>query len=139
MNYSRINQKFLGEYLELDKALCQKLDSKAGVTEYINKLNGAKYAPGRDNSLHRLIKYRGLRNRIAHEPGALKDIDNITRDDIIWLKGFKKQVMRGKDPLSVYLKKASSRIRNRALKRTLLLAGIGAAAVLAAVAVIVLL
>ena len=139
MNYSRINQKFLGEYLELDKALCQKLDSKAGVTEYLNRLNGVKYAPGRDNSLHRLIKYRGLRNRIAHEPGALKDIDNITREDILWIKDFKKRVKRGKDPLSVYLKKASSRIRNKALKRTLILAGAGAVAALAAVCAIVLL
>ncbi len=121
MNYNRINQKFLGEYLELDKALCGKLDTKTGVTEYINKLTAAKYAPGRDNALHRLTKYRAIRNRIAHEPGALKDINNITKDDILWVKSFKKTAMKGKDPLSIYLKRASDRATKRAFKRTLVL------------------
>ena len=135
MNYSRINQKFLGEYLELDKLLCEKFDTKTGVTEYINKLTNAKHAAGRDKALHRLIKYRGLRNRIAHEPGALKDIDNITKDDIIWVKSFRKSASKGKDPISVYLKRASGRAGARALKKALVLAG--AAAVVIAVAVLI--
>lgn len=128
MNYNKINQKFLGEYLELDKTLCEKFSTKSGVTEYIKKLSDAKHASGRDNVLPRLTKYRSLRNRIAHEPGALKDIDTITKDDILWLKSFRKSASRGKDPLSRYLKRASDIATGRAFKRALILAGIAAAA-----------
>lgn len=132
MSYNKINQNFLGEYLELDKLLCEKLSAKSGVTEYINKLSGAKYAPGRDGALPRLTKYRSLRNRIAHEPGALKDIDTITKEDVIWLKSFRKSAARGKDPLSRYLKKASEVATGRAFKKALILA-LAAASALAVI------
>lgn len=126
MNNSKINQAFLGEYLELDKLCAEKLEAKSGITEYIRKLTDARFAPGRENALHRLTKYRSIRNRIAHEPGAIKNIDTVAKGDISWLKAFAKDVKRSKDPLSVYLKAASKRAGRGALKRTLVLAGIAA-------------
>ncbi len=129
MNNSKINQAFLGEYLELDKLCAEKLCTKSGITEYIKKLTDVRFAPGRENALHRLIKYRSIRNRIAHEPGAIKNIDTVSKGDISWLKDFIKDVKRGKDPLSVYLKAASKRAGRVAIKRTLILAG-GAAVAL---------
>ena len=137
MNYSRINQKFFGEYLELDKLLCERFGTKSGVTEYINKLTNANGAHGREKLLRKLIKYRGLRNRIAHEPGALKSIDSIKKEDVSWIKSFKKTAKKGKDPLAVYLKSASGRAGSAALKKTLALAAV--VAVVAAVALIIIL
>ncbi len=130
MNNSKINQSFLGVYLELDKALAEKLDARSGITEYINKLTDTRFAPGREDALPRLIKYRSLRNRIAHEPGAIKSIDTITKADISWLKGFLREAKRGKDPVSRYLKSASKLAWIGALKRTLVLVGIAAFAIL---------
>ncbi|MBO5010679.1 MAG: hypothetical protein IKJ13_03705 [Clostridia bacterium] len=128
MNNSKINQAFLSEYLELDKLCAERFDTKSGITEYIRKLTDVRFASGRENALHRLTKYRSIRNRIAHEPGAIKNIDTVAKGDISWLKAFTKDVKRGKDPLSVYLKAASKRAGRGALKRTLILAGILAAA-----------
>ena len=129
MNNSKINQSFLGEYLELDKACAEKFGAKSGVTEYINKLTNIRFAPRRDNVLPRLSKYRSVRNRIAHEPGALQSIDTLSRDDVSWLKSFLGEVKRGKDPISLYLKKASRRANSRAFLRTLVLLGIAAAVI----------
>ena len=129
MNNSKINQAFLCAYIDLDKACAEKLDTKSGITDYIKKLTDTRYAPGRENALHRLVKYRSIRNRIAHEPGAIKNIDTVTKADVVWLKGFFKEVKRGKDPVSLYLKAASKRAGRGALKRTLILAAIAVLAV----------
>lgn len=123
MSNSKINQAFLGAYLELDKTCAEKLDVKSGITEYIKKITDGRFIPGREDALHRLMKYRSIRNRIAHEPGAIKEIDTVTKDDIAWLKDFLRKVKRNKDPLSRYLKAASKRAGRKALKRTLILAG----------------
>lgn len=126
MNNSKINQAFLGSYLELDRACADKLDVKSGITEYIKKITDNRFIPGREDALHRLVKYRSIRNRIAHEPGAIKNIDTVSKTDIAWLKSFLKQVKRSRDPLSLYLKAASKRAARGALKRTLILAAFAA-------------
>ena len=42
----KINKKFLKLYVELDSKCCDRLGLKAGgVTEYINRLDSAKFAP----------------------------------------------------------------------------------------------
>ncbi len=137
MNNTKTNQAFLAAYIDLDKTCAEKLDTKTGVTEYINKLTNMRYASGRDEILPRLINYRRLRNRIAHEPGAMKDIDNIAKEDISWLKALDKSIKKGKDPVSKYLKKAGVGAKRRALVRTAIFAG-AAALLLAVVALIVL-
>ena len=138
MNNSKINQAFLGAYLDLDKACADRFDAKSGVTEYIKKITDARFVPGRNDVLPRLTKYRSIRNRIAHEPGAIKNIDTVAKTDIAWLKSFLKQIKRGKDPLSLYLKAASKRAGRGALRRTLLLGG-AAAVVIGILALILIL
>ena len=55
----KINKKFLKLYVELDNLCCDVLGVKAGgVTEYINRLETAKFAPKRDEQLDRYNKYR---------------------------------------------------------------------------------
>ena len=62
----KINKKFLKLFVELDSSCCDKLGVKAGgVTEYINRLESARFAPKRDEVLDALNKYRNVRNVLA--------------------------------------------------------------------------
>ena len=117
----KTNEKFLANFLELDKLCCEKFGvASNGVTEYINRLNNARFAPDRDEVLPRLVKYRNLRNRFAHEPQAIRKCDDITKADIKWVANFKKSVKKKKDPISKYLKKARRFARKRKFGRSLL-------------------
>lgn len=103
----KTNEGFLASYMELDRVTSEMFGiSIGGVTEYINKLNNARFAPGREEALPRLVRYRNLRNKLAHEPGAIRRISEITKQDTKWVKGFAKDVVKGRDPISIYLKKA---------------------------------
>ena len=117
----KTNEKFLNNFLELDKLCCEKFGvATNGVTEYINRLNNARFAPNRDEVLPRLVKYRNLRNRFAHEPQAIRKCDDIAKADIKWVANFKKSVKKKKDPISKYLKKARRFARKRKFGRSLL-------------------
>ena len=110
----KINEKFLGLFLELDKLCCEKFGvATNGVTEYINRLNNARFAPNRDEVLPRLVKYRNLRNRFAHEPQAIRKCDDINKEDVKWVAKFKKATKKKNDPISKYLKKARRFARRR--------------------------
>ena len=117
----KINEKFLNNFLELDKLCCEKFGvATNGVTEYINRLNNARFAPNRDEVLPRLVKYRNLRNRFAHEPQAIRKCDDITKADVKWVVKFKKSVKGKKDSISKYLKKARRFARKRKFGKVLL-------------------
>ena len=128
----KLNEKFLNNFLELDKLCCEKFGvATNGVTEYINRLNNARFAPERDEVLPKLVKYRNLRNRFAHEPQAIRKCDDIAKADIKWVAKFKKTVKGKKDPISKYLKKARRFARRRKFGKivlTLLIVGAAAAA-----------
>ena len=128
----KTNEKFLNNFLELDKLCCEKFGvATNGVTEYINRLNNARFAPERDEVLPKLVKYRNLRNRFAHEPQAIRKCDDIAKADIKWVAKFKKTVKGKKDPISKYLKKARRFARRRKFGKivlTLLIVGAAAAA-----------
>ena len=128
----KINKKFLKLYVELDSHCCDRLGVKAGgVTEYINRLESAKFAPKRDETLDSLNKYRNVRNILANDPKAMKKSKILTKYDLKWIKKFNKTLKKKKDPISSYLKKARKFARNRKFKRVfvvLALAGAAAAA-----------
>ncbi len=129
----RLNEKFLGSYIDIDKNCCEKFGvSAGGVTEYINRLNNARFAPGREEALPRLVRYRNLRNKMAHEIGSLRKMNDVTKADIKWLKKFNKDLIKRRDPISAYLKKARKYARRRRLKRYLTF-GIISFAVIAAI------
>jgi hypothetical protein len=103
----RTNTNFLNAYIELDKVCCEQFGiSRGGVTEYINRLLEMRYAPDRAEILPKLVNYRNMRNRIAHDEGALKNISTIAKADVVWLTHLAKNITKGKDPISRYLKKA---------------------------------
>lgn len=127
----KLNERFLASYLELDRDCCEKFGiSSGGVTEYINRLNNARFAPGREEALPRLVKYRNIRNKMAHEVGSLRRMSDVNKADIAWVRKFNKDIIRRKDPISAYLKRARRYARNRRIKRYVTAAALFLAAVL---------
>lgn len=103
----RLNENFLQIYLEMDHVLCDKFGiTSGGVTEYITRLNNARFAPGRDDVLPKLVRYKNLRNRFINEPGSVRKTDDITKDDIRCLRRFIRDLKKRKDPISKYLRKS---------------------------------
>ncbi len=125
----KINKKFLKLYVELDTHCCDRLGVKVGgVTEYINRLESAKFAPKRDEVLDSLNKYRNVRNILANDPKAMKKNKILTKYDLKWIKKFNKTLKKKKDSISAYLKKARKFARNRKIKRvSIFLAVVGGA------------
>ena len=116
----RLNENFLKSFLELDRLCCEKFGvATGGVTEYINRLNNACFAPDRDTVLPKLVKYRNIRNLFAHEPGAIRKSDEVTKEDLNWLLHFRRDVIKKRDPISKYLRKARRFARARKIKRAL--------------------
>ena len=104
---SKINTSFFNAYVELDKICAQKLDiSRGGVSAYIGRLVELRFAPDRSEVLPKLLKYRKMRNIIAHEEGLSSDLEEITKADVKWLTRFTKSVAHGSDPISRYERKA---------------------------------
>jgi hypothetical protein len=133
----KLNVKFMEEYIKLDTACCLKFGIKtSGVSEYISRLYNTRLAPARDENLAELVKYRDIRNRLAHEEGAISQTSEIKKDDVRWVKKFTRAVEKKRDPISLYLKKAKSRARFRKLKIALITTLIIAVAVAAAVVII---
>ena len=126
----RINESFLNAFALLDKRCCEIFGlPNGGVTEYINRLNNARFAPRRDEVLPRLVKYRNLRNKMVHEPLAVRKSADITKADIKWVKRFERDVFRKKDPIAVYLKKARALARRRRIQRYAIITAVAVAAV----------
>ena len=128
----RMNEKFLDCYMIADRLCCSKFGiAVGGVTEYINRLNNARYSNGREDVLPRLLRYRNLRNRFAHEAGAIKLSHEITMADIKWLKAFNKDLLRKRDPITVYLRRERRYERRRMIRRAMFSLAFGTIAVLA--------
>ena len=131
----RLNEHFLASYIALDKDCCEKFGvATSGVTEYINRLNNARFAPGREDALPRLVRYRNIRNKMAHEIGSLRRSSEVTKADIAWLRKFDKDIIKRKDPISAYLKRARRYARRRRIKKYLT---VGAAALAVILGIIV--
>ena len=117
----KINKKFIKRFNELDNKCCEKLGVKAGgVTEYINRLESARFAPKRDEVLDALNKYRNVRNVLAHDAKAIKKNKILIKRDLKWIKKFIKSLKRKKDPISAYLRKARKYARRKKAKKVIL-------------------
>ena len=104
---NRTNLAFFNSYLELDKACADRFGIKQnGVSTYINRLVDLRFAPGRNEVLAKLIKYRNCRNTIAHEVNAINSMSELTKADIKWIISFTKSINYKTDPVSRYERKA---------------------------------
>ena len=127
------NEKFIKTYEEVDRVCCEKFGTQGGGVEaYINKLNNARFAPGRDEVLQRLANYKNIRSNFASTPALVRRSSDITKEDIKWLAGFAKNVSKKKDPISVYLRKARNFARRRKIRNVIIVLLSIAAAVAAA-------
>lgn len=127
------NEKFIKTYEDVDKVCCEKFGTQSGGVEaYINKLNNARFAPGRDEVLQRLANYKNIRSNFASTPALIRRSSDITKEDIKWLAAFTKSVSKKKDPISVYLRKARNFARRRKIRNVIVFLLIIAAAVAAA-------
>lgn len=127
------NEKFIKTYEDVDKVCCEKFGTQSGGVEaYINKLNNARFAPGRDEVLQRLANYKNIRSNFASTPALIRRSSDITKEDIKWLAAFTKSVSKKKDPISVYLRKARNFARRRKIRNVIIFLLIIAAAVAAA-------
>lgn len=125
MNKKKLNQSFLSLYEQFDKICCEKFGiSTGGATEYINRLNNARFAPNRDEVLPKLVNFRNVRNRFAAEATLVKKSDEVSKEDIAWLRTFIKDLQKQKDPISSYLKKARAFARRRKFGKVMLAVGI---------------
>ena len=129
----KTNEKFIKAYEEVDKICCEKFGAQSGGVEvYINKLNNARFAPGRDEVLQRLANYKNLKSNFASTPALIRKSSDVAKDDIKWLNGFVKDVTKKKDPISVYLRKARNFARRRKIRNViialLIIAAVAAAA-----------
>ncbi len=114
----RLNERFLASYIELDRNCCEKFGvSVGGVTEYVNRLNNARFAPGREEALPRLVKYRNIRNKMAHELGSLRKMNDVTKADLKWIRTFDKDITKHRDPISKYLRRARRYARRRRIQK----------------------
>lgn len=114
----RLNERFLSSYIELDKNCCEKFGvATGGVTEYVNRLNNARFAPGREEALPRLVRSRNIRNKMVHDLGSVRKMNDVSKADVAWLKKFNKDITKRRDPISSYLKRARRYARRRRIKR----------------------
>ena len=121
----RTNERFLQAYVELDKACCEKFGIAAGgVAEYINRLGNTRFAPGRDEVLPHLVKYRNIRNVFTYEPSAVRKNDELTSKDLTWINKFVRDISRKNDPRSRYLRKARRYMTGKLIKRYAILISI---------------
>ena len=115
----KVNEQFLNAFIALDKVCCAKFGvPTGGVTDYVNRLINSRFAPDRDDVLPKLVRYTNIRNRLAHEVGAMRQLDEVTKNDVKWLREFEKSVSKKKDPISLYLRKARRYARLRRLRTT---------------------
>jgi len=96
-----INVRFIEEYILTDEALSRHPANKTGGSSgYIEALEGQKLNTGGTKAIIFLKKCRDARNRLAHSPGALRTLDKVGISDIFRLRKIRRDLSRGKDPLS---------------------------------------
>ena len=129
------NTEFLEAYVEFETVCCGMFGSRSGgATEYINILIKEHSIPKRESILPKLVSYRNIRNRMAHEEGALSKIKEIDASDVRWLEKFAKSVSRQKDPVSIYIERTSKKSKLSGLLTAV--AVIGGSAVVAFIALL---
>ncbi|MBR2466403.1 MAG: hypothetical protein IKB38_05690 [Clostridia bacterium] len=103
------NVKFIEKYIILENAANALMNKKSsGVSAYISELESLTLDADAKKTLKLLKKCRFVRNKLAHDPGALKSNDEITNDDVRFIKKLTSDIQRRRDPLSRLLNKAPS-------------------------------
>lgn len=104
------NLSFMEEYILLEAAANGLMKKKSGgVSAYISALEGQNLDTGAAETLNLLKKCRSVRNKLAHDPGALRGNSEITKDDVKRIKKLTAKINKGRDPLSLRFKSKKRR------------------------------
>lgn len=99
------NLLFLEAFKHLDK-LCRELYPVGkGVTSYIEDMKQtsvlfSRQIPGWDSDLEQLVRFRHMRNQLAHEVGTL-NVCISTPEDAAWLEAFCRRILNQSDPIAM--------------------------------------
>ncbi len=100
------NISFMESYILLERAADQLMKRKGGgISAYISALERQKLNTGAADTLKFLKKCRIVRNKLAHDPGALKSNSEISKSETKRIKKLTTAMKSEKDPLSKLLKK----------------------------------
>lgn len=98
------NLTFMEQYIILEATANELMSKKSGgISSYITELERQKLDTGAD-TVALLKKCRAVRNKLAHDPGALRANSEITASDIKEIKHLTSRIKKRRDPLSVCLK-----------------------------------
>ncbi len=121
MGRKKINNNFAKAYSQMEGQCQEKFGvSAGGIDEYVKRLESARFAPNRDEVLGKLSAYQNLSQRFENEPNAARQIKEIEKNDVQWVKKFGDSVKKKKDPISRYLKSAHKYARGRKIRRVFL-------------------
>lgn len=122
MGKKKINNNFTKAYSQMESQCQEKFGvSAGGVDKYIERLESARFAPDREDVLGKLSQYQSLSQRLESDPNAMKQIKEIEKNDVQWVKGFGDDLKKKKDPISRYLKSARKYVRGRKIRRAILI------------------
>lgn len=128
----KYNKDFVKAYAEVEERCARKFGlEKGGVEYYYDKIENARFAPDRQDTMDRLFKYIEVNTYLTQKP---KDKTTIEKSDVKWLKEFATKLDKKKDPMSEYLRKARNYARGRKTRKVMLVIFIIALVAAAAVA-----
>lgn len=113
---------FFQKYKELDNLCKDLLHSEKGVSAYIESMELCGYlsrkVDGWNDDYKKLIKYRHMRNLIAHENNATEET-LCSKSDEVWIDQFYERIINTNDPLALYrrLSMPSNQFSNEKKKR----------------------
>ena len=114
----KYNKDFIKTFAEVETLCCHKFGvENGGIAYYYDKIEKARFAPDRQDTMDRLSKYIEV-NAYLEKKSSNKTA--LEKDDIKWLKDFAKKLEKKKDPMSEYLRKARNYARSRKTRRVLL-------------------
>ncbi len=140
----RLNIKFFDEFKKLDNLCIDRfgeIDGKRGVTLYIDQMDknarlGKSSIDGWESDYKNLKDVRHTRNQLAHSQNSFSD-KMCTKEQLEFVRSFKKNVKRGKDPLSLLKKNIKRKKARRRFKIFLISSLIILVAVLALIFLII--
>lgn len=91
------NVKFLEEYKQLDSLIKDSINSRDGVSEYINRLEG-NYNFSYEYKLLKNLRWK--RNKLSHEANTMYE-EFATEKDIDDIKIFYNRILEENDPLKI--------------------------------------
>ena len=113
MSYSKLNERLVESFGELEKMCNFVFDDIHGVTCYINKLGERTLSKDDREILKTLKSIRHKRNQLSHGETPFSE-ECADEEDIEFLEEFMKSITKGSDPLKLYFPNSKSRSKKDA-------------------------